>query len=126
MSEFKKVKSGRERRTANVERLSRLRQVAHRLNRKGIHPTRLNYPIKTADSLENSEASEETVKDESNDEEIKEEEVDEEVEDAGEEGFKDISIMSYFEKKRSSFKNQPIHELAGTINFASKLTAEVS
>ena len=97
------------------KRLSRLRQVAHRLNRKGIHPTRLNYPIKTADSLENSSASEDTVKDENNDAENKEEE---EVE-ANEEGFKDMSLMRYSEMKRNkSTKNKAVLELAGEINVA--------
>ena len=95
MVEFKKEKGGRDRVTRNKDRLSRLRQVAHRLNRKGIHPTRLNYPIKTADSLENSSASEDTVKDENNDAENKEEEG-----EVNEEGFKDISLMRYSQMKR--------------------------
>ena len=46
------------RRLNNKERLINLRKVAHRLNRKGIHPTRLNQPEKTADSFEDTDAIE--------------------------------------------------------------------
>ena len=35
-----------------------MRKEAHKLNRKGIHPTRLNQATKTADEFEDSEAKE--------------------------------------------------------------------
>ena len=45
-------------RATNEDRLLKLRKVVHRLNRKGIHPTRLNHPVKTADSFEDTDVIE--------------------------------------------------------------------
>ena len=45
-------------RATNEDRLLKLRKVAHRLNRKGIHPTRLNHTVKTADSFEDTDVLE--------------------------------------------------------------------
>ena len=51
----------RSRRQTNDDRLRRLRKEAHRLNRKGFPPSRLNYESKAADSFEDTDAKEEDM-----------------------------------------------------------------
>ena len=54
----KKEMTMNSRKENNSFRKRRLKEVAHRLNRKGHHPVKLSHPRKTADSFEDTDAIE--------------------------------------------------------------------